>query len=143
MTHSNETLTRMLREGWRGDTASDLMTEAADRIRALCAQRDGEGDVASGTLWRAERDLAAARREHDAQVTLRREALVQLEDANRRIDAALALHTPIDALDMGRKNAHKVQVCTGCGQDDGNWNRWPCATVTALQGSEEPSHADG
>lgn len=57
-------------------------------------------------------------------------------DANHRIDAALALHQPIDALDMGRKNAHKVQVCTGCGQDDGNWNRWPCATVRALRGSE-------
>ncbi len=136
MTHDDASLTKLLREGWRGDTAADLMREAADRIAALCAQRDGEGDVASGTLWRVERDLASARHEHAAQVTLRREALVQIEEANRRIDAALELHSPIDALDRGRKNAHKVQVCKGCGQDDGNWNRWPCATVTALRGPE-------
>lgn len=137
MTHDDETLVKLLREGWRGETESDLMAEAADRIKTLCAQRDGEGDVASGTLWRAERDLSMARRGHDSQVALRREALVELEDANQRIDAALALHAPIDALDMGRKNAHKVQVCTGCGQDDGNWNRWPCATVRALASTDK------
>lgn len=64
--------------------ALSAITEYAE---ALVAQRDGVGDIASGTLWRAERDLEIARAEHAAQVTLRREALVQLEDANRRIDA--------------------------------------------------------
>jgi len=35
MTHSDETLVKLLREGWRGDTATDLMREAADRIDRL------------------------------------------------------------------------------------------------------------
>jgi hypothetical protein len=48
------------------------------------------------------------------------------------IDAILALHQPVDALMYGSKNVHKVQVCTGCGQDDGNWNRYPCPTVRAI-----------
>lgn len=35
MTHNDETLVKLLREGWRGDTATDLMREAAGRISAL------------------------------------------------------------------------------------------------------------
>lgn len=35
MTHDDETLTKLLREGWRGDTATELMREAADRIDRL------------------------------------------------------------------------------------------------------------
>jgi hypothetical protein len=53
------------------------------------------------------------------------------------LDAVLALHKPVDALMYGAKNAHKVQVCTGCGQDDGNWNRWPCPTVAAITDTME------
>lgn len=30
--HKPETLLKLLRQGWRGDTATDLMREAADRI---------------------------------------------------------------------------------------------------------------
>ena len=37
MTHDDATLTKLLRQGWRGDTASDLMREAADRIDQLTA----------------------------------------------------------------------------------------------------------
>jgi hypothetical protein len=53
------------------------------------------------------------------------------------IRAALAVHEPVDALMYGSKNAHKVQVCSGCGQDDGNWNRYPCPTVTAINAALE------
>ena len=35
MTHSDETLVSLLRSGWRGATATDLMREAADRIEQL------------------------------------------------------------------------------------------------------------
>lgn len=35
MTHDDARLIKLLREGWRGDTASDLMAEAADRIESL------------------------------------------------------------------------------------------------------------
>lgn len=37
MKHHDATLTRLLRQGWRGDTATDLMAEAADRIDQLKA----------------------------------------------------------------------------------------------------------
>lgn len=40
MTPSDASLTKLLRKGWRGDTASDLMAEAADRIEALVEERD-------------------------------------------------------------------------------------------------------
>ncbi len=40
MTHDDASLTKLLREGWRGDTAADLMREAADRIEALHAGVD-------------------------------------------------------------------------------------------------------
>lgn len=49
------------------------------------------------------------------------------------VDAVLKLHTPIDAaMFTGRNGVHKVQVCTGCGTDDGNWQRFPCPTVRAI-----------
>jgi hypothetical protein len=54
------------------------------------------------------------------------------------IDAVTALHQPVDALMYaGKSQAHKVQVCTGCGQDDGNWNRYPCPTVRAINKAME------
>lgn len=34
-THPTDTLMKLLRQGWRGDTATDLMREAADRIEQL------------------------------------------------------------------------------------------------------------
>jgi hypothetical protein len=61
----------------------------------------------------------------------------QLPSILAALDAVLALHQPVDALMYGAKNAHKVQVCTGCGQDDGNWNRWPCPTVAAITDTME------
>lgn len=51
-------------------------------------------------------------------------------------DAVLAIHQPVDALNLGARNAHKMQVCSGCGQDDGNWNVYPCATVRAIRGEQ-------
>lgn len=49
------------------------------------------------------------------------------------LDAITALHQPIDAvMYTGKSQHHKVQVCTGCGQDDGNWNRYPCPTIAAI-----------
>ena len=47
--------------------------------------------------------------------------------------AVVDKHEPADAAMYGGKNVYKVQVCTGCGQDDGNWNQWPCPTVEAIQ----------
>ena len=48
------------------------------------------------------------------------------------LDAVLAVHQPVDAAMYAGIEPRKVQVCTGCGQDDGNWQRWPCPTVSAI-----------
>ena len=39
MTHDDASPIKLLREGWRGDTASDLMAEAANAIEALVKER--------------------------------------------------------------------------------------------------------
>ena len=57
--------------------------------------------------------------------------------ANRAIAAVLEIHAPIDALNVRYPGGRLQQVCTGCGQDDGNWNPWPCPTVQAIQTESE------
>lgn len=47
-------------------------------------------------------------------------------------NAVLALHQPIEAINTRFSPARPSRVCSGCGQDDGNWSLWPCATVKAL-----------
>lgn len=50
------------------------------------------------------------------------------------VERVQALHTPINAADYGVRNRGAItQVCTGCGQDDGNWQYWPCPTIRALE----------
>ncbi|WP_028265908.1 hypothetical protein [Arthrobacter sp. MA-N2] len=48
------------------------------------------------------------------------------------LDKVIALHEPVDALMNPGRHERVVKVCTGCGTDDGNWQRWPCPTVTAV-----------
>lgn len=52
-----------------------------------------------------------------------------------RVDRVLALHRPIDAAALSY-GSRVVQVCAGCGQDDGNWAPWPCPTVRAITGGD-------
>jgi len=49
------------------------------------------------------------------------------------LDAVLAVHEPIDALMNPGRHERTVKVCTGCGTDDGNWQRYPCPTVRAIE----------
>jgi hypothetical protein len=48
------------------------------------------------------------------------------------LDAGLTVHQPTAAVMYSGSNQRMVQVCTGCGTDDGNWMRWPCPTVNAI-----------
>ena len=48
------------------------------------------------------------------------------------VDASLAVHEPMDAGMNPGRHERIVKVCTGCGTDDGNWQRWPCPTVRAI-----------
>lgn len=59
----------------------------------------------------------------------------RLEDHEAQIQRVRAIHAPIDAVAYTSKGQHLRLVCTGCGQDDGNWNTWPCPTIKSLEGS--------
>lgn len=48
------------------------------------------------------------------------------------LDACLAVHQPIEAVMYTGPQQRMVKVCTGCGTDDGNWQRYPCPTVRAI-----------
>ena len=60
------------------------------------------------------------------------DARTRLPQALAALQAVLDMHAPIDALNMRYRGGRVQQVCTGCGTDDGNWNRWPCPTVRAI-----------
>ena len=53
------------------------------------------------------------------------------------LEACLTVHQPIDAAMYAGIEPRKVQICTGCGQDDGNWQRYPCPTVAAIENALE------
>ncbi|AXA95442.1 hypothetical protein [Microbacterium sp. PM5] len=68
MTHDDATLTKLLRQGWRGGTATDLMREAADRIERLSGQRGSSGAEQPFYSVRAfllQQGLFAGRDHHD------------------------------------------------------------------------------
>lgn len=56
----------------------------------------------------------------------------QVRIRDEALRAVLELHQPIDALMNPGRHERVVKVCTGCGTDDGNWQRHPCATVRAI-----------
>lgn len=50
----------------------------------------------------------------------------------RALDAMMEVHEPVDAIMNPGRYERVVKVCTGCGTDDGNWQRYPCPTVAAV-----------
>ena len=71
--------------------------------------------------------------ERDEDAEFIADARTRLPQALNALQAVLALHKPIDAHNVWNTEGRLQQVCTGCGQDDGNWTRWPCPTVRAIQ----------
>lgn len=49
------------------------------------------------------------------------------------VERAEKVHEPIEALMYSGSHQRLVKVCTGCGTDDGNWQRWPCPTIKAIR----------
>lgn len=59
---------------------------------------------------------------------------VTVDQLKHAIIDTIGAHEPIHALDYGVQPVRELtQVCTGCGQDNGNWNYWPCPTIRAIQ----------
>ncbi|MGO4583614.1 hypothetical protein AB4Z38_06965 [Arthrobacter sp. 2RAF6] len=56
------------------------------------------------------------------------------------LDGVLALHEQVDALMNPGRHERVVKVCTGCGTDDGNWQRYPCPTVAAVVAALQEGH---
>jgi len=58
------------------------------------------------------------------------------------LTAALDAHEPVNALLNPGPHERVVKVCTGCGTDDGNWQRWPCPTVRVITDALTPKEND-
>ena len=82
----------------------------SQRLDAMRRQRDGYQNQLRKT------DIDRLRAQVDASIL--RAALVAIQE----------LHGGFDALMNPGRNERLVKVCTGCGTDDGNWQRWPCPT---------------
>lgn len=54
------------------------------------------------------------------------------QELRAAIERVRAVHEPVDAMHYGSRTSRLVQVCMGCGQDDGNWQQWPCPTIRAI-----------
>lgn len=48
------------------------------------------------------------------------------------LEAVLAVHRPIPAVNEAAPR-QLTNVCRGCGTDAGNWERWPCPTIRAIE----------
>lgn len=56
----------------------------------------------------------------------------ELDQLRAAVAAVRKVHEPLDAAMYSGSRSHLVKVCTGCGTDDGNWQRYPCPTIRAL-----------
>lgn len=90
-------------------------------VRRLRAERDGDGDVEYGTLWRTQRELDHARNE-----------CLRLKGTLRCIEA---LHHPVGV-------EPSETICAACSQPrpetDGPYyvEEWPCATIQIINGGD-------
>ena len=60
--------------------------------------------------------------------------IAEVERLQAQIGVVKTLHEPIEALNTTVNRVQKV--CLGCGQDNGNWQNWPCATLRALEAQQ-------
>ena len=101
---------------------SDLAALVAE-VERLRAERDGDGDVESGTLWHAQRDVSRLRNELHQIEALRRKAEIRCESLEAQIDAVREYHIPVD-VNLYAATVKECCVCPG---------PWPCPTIRALE----------
>ena len=71
--------------------------------------------------------------QHGSSDALHVRAVMDLKALHHAVTTAQKVHEPIDAMMYTGPQQRIVKVCTGCGTDDGNWQRWPCPTINALE----------
>ena len=115
-------------DGGRGD--AELIAHAPSDLAALIseverlrAERDGDGDVESWTLWHAQRDVSRLRNELHQIEALRRKAEIRCESLEAQIDAVREHHIPVD-VNLYAATVKECCVCPG---------PWPCPTIRALE----------
>ena len=139
---------------------SDLAALVAE-VEQLRAERDGDGDVESGTLWHAQRDVSRLRNELHQIEALRRKAEIRCESLEAQIDAVRELHrrmpvydTLTDDCEEHDPDAHGIELdgdiycdqhisyhsCAGCVEnmkwEYDDWPECPCETIKALGGEQ-------
>jgi hypothetical protein len=60
-------------------------------------------------------------------------ANTRLKALHAAVTGVMGVHEPVEAVMYSGSRQRLVKVCTGCGTDDGNWQRWPCPTVRAIE----------
>ena len=58
--------------------------------------------------------------------------VAEVRELRAKVERVREVHEPIDAMLNPGRHERVVKVCIGCGTDDGNWQRWPCPTIRAL-----------
>ena len=111
-----------------------LLVDPADRdVKArLIAHRN-----VLRRMNRAEAEVADLVAEGIRQKRRANDAIAERDELRATVARVRAIHEPIDAVMNPGPRERIVKVCTGCGTDDGNWQRWPCPTVRALDGEGE------
>ena len=102
---------------------SDDLAALISEVERLRAERDGDGDVESGTLWHAQRDVSRLRNELHQIEALRRKAEIRCESLEAQIDAVREHHIPVD-VNLYAATVKECCVCPG---------PWPCPTIRALE----------
>ena len=59
--------------------------------------------------------------------------VAEVRELRAKVERVREVHEPIDALLNPGRHERVVKVCIGCGTDDGNWQRYPCPTIKALE----------
>ena len=124
------------------DADAEMIAHAPEDIAALVAEveqlraeRDGDGDVESGTLWHAQRDVSRLRNELHQIEALRRKAEIRCESLEAQIDAVRELHYPVEI-------EPSDTICGECsyqlpnGRYLGKVVEYPCPTIRALGGEQ-------
>lgn len=102
---------------------------AAERIAQARGHLRKGGVPATSARYLRSRQHAQAWPEDSARMR----ALDALPRALDALEAVLAEHAPVNALDVARRPGQQLtRVCAGCGTDDGNYQYWPCPTVRAI-----------
>ena len=125
-------------------TARDFLAAVQQRADAAIDGRwvyGGQGwvfaqavSIGDGEL----RDLLAQVRTNDADAEFIAASRTDVPRLVAALEAVLDAHEPVNALLNPGPHERVVKVCTGCGTDDGNWQRWPCPTVRAITSALTP-----